>query len=57
MTFLIETNRLIIKPTSMEYLANIHELNSDREVMKYINFNFSSKEVTKESLEKAIAPF
>ena len=52
---LLETPRLIIKPTSLENLDNVCELFTDPEVMRYIGQGVRGREETLENLKKLCA--
>lgn len=51
---LLETKRLIVKPTSLDNFENVYALLSDPEVMRYVGRGVKTREETQESLEKMI---
>lgn len=52
---LLETKRLIVKPTSLQNLEKISELFADPDVMRYIGQGVRTREETGENLNKMIA--
>lgn len=51
---LLETKRLIVKPTSLENIENVYALFSDPEVMRYVGRGIKTREEIRESLEEMI---
>lgn len=55
MTIILETDRLIVKQTTLAHFEEIYPLVSDPDVMRYVSDGIRSREKTLEILKKIIA--